>query len=174
MYVLVGSAGGLVGPTLFGWISDRLGRRTGLVALSTLGFGATWGAFAALGTPPLPFVAGLLFLSRVVRGGLPLAYTVIKERHPGGASGTVIGLVNMFGWLGAVVFPVVLGGVLDAFWTGETLDGTRLYTATGYRVAFAIAAGAGLLATACAVWLHRRHAAGGPTPADRAATGDTA
>jgi sugar phosphate permease len=174
VYVLVGSAGGLVGPTLFGWISDRLGRRTGLIALSTLGFGAAWGAFAALGTPPLPLVAGLLFLSRAVRGGLPLAYTVIKERHPGGASGTVIGMVNTFGWLGAVVFPVVLGAVLDAFWTGGTLDGTRLYTATGYRVAFAIAAGAGLLATACAVWLHRRHATGGPTPADRAAADDTA
>lgn len=157
VYILIGTAGGLIGPTLFGWISDRLGRRTELIVLAAVAFGGTWAILAVLGTPPLLFIAALLFLSRVLRGGIPLAFTVIKERHPEGASGTVISLVNMMGWIGAVVFPVLLGAVLDAFWTGETVDGARVYTTFGYRVAFAIAAVGGVVAVVCAVWLHVRH-----------------
>lgn len=167
----VGILGGLTASTLLAVAVAAVGWRPAMAGLRGFGFAV------AAGIAPVshnsPAAAGLPFLSRVLRGGLPLAYTVIKERRPGGASGTVIGMVNTFGWLGAVVFPVVSGVVLDAFRTGETLDGTRLPTATGYRVAFAVAAGAGLLATVCAVWLHRRHAAGGPTPAERAAADGT-
>ncbi|MFW6045901.1 MAG: MFS transporter [Natronomonas sp.] len=171
VYILIGSAGGLIGPTLIGWISDRLERRTELIVLATAAFATTWGILAVLGTPPLIFIAVLLFISRVLRGGVPLAFTVIKERHHQGASGTVISLVNMMGWIGASIFPVLLGGILDAYWTGETVDGTRLYTVLGYRVAFGIAAVSGIVAVVCAVWLHvrhtRNHSSGAMTDASR-------
>jgi len=52
--------------------------------------------------------------------------------------------------------PGRLGAALDAYWTGETVNGARVYTESGYRVAFAIAAAAGLLSAACAVVLSLR------------------
>ncbi|WP_455449614.1 MFS transporter [Natrinema thermotolerans] len=156
VYLLVGNVGGMIGPTAFGWLSDRWGQRTGLIVFSTVVFGLTWAVFAAFGTIPLLLVGAIFLFSRVLRGGVPLAFTVIKERHPEGASGTVIGIVNTMGWIGAAVFPVVLGAALDAYWTGDTVNGTRVYTELGYRVAFAIAAAAGLLAAACAILLHVR------------------
>ncbi|QCC60449.1 MFS transporter [Natrinema thermotolerans] len=156
VYLLVGNVGGMIGPTAFGWLSDRWGQRTGLIVFSTVVFGLTWAVFAAFGTVPLFLVGAIFLFSRVLRGGVPLAFTVIKERHPEGASGTVIGIVNTMGWIGAAVFPVVLGAALDAYWTGDTVNGTRVYTELGYRVAFAIAAAAGLLAAACAILLHVR------------------
>lgn len=156
VYLLVGNVGGMIGPTAFGWLSDRSGKRTGLIVFSTVVFGLTWAVFAAFGTVPLLLVGAIFLFSRVLRGGVPLAFTVIKERHPEGASGTVIGLVNTMGWIGAAVFPVVLGAALDAYWTGDTVNGTRVYTEFGYRVAFAIAAAAGLFAAACAIVLHVR------------------
>ncbi|MFA9503530.1 MFS transporter [Natrinema sp. H-ect1] len=156
VYLLVGNVGGMIGPTAFGWLSDRWGQRTGLIVFSTVVFGLTWAVFAAFGTVPLLLVGAIFLFSRVLRGGVPLAFTVIKERHPEGASGTVIGIVNTMGWIGAAVFPVVLGAALDAYWTGDTVNGTRVYTELGYRVAFAIAAAAGLLAAACAILLHLR------------------
>ncbi|PGF17588.1 MFS transporter [Natrinema sp. CBA1119] len=156
VYLLVGNIGGMIGPTLFGWLSDRSGNRTGLIVLSTVVFGLTWGVFAAFGTIPLLLVGAIFLFSRILRGGIPLAFTVIKERHPEEASGTVIGLINTMGWIGAAVFPVVLGAALDAYWTGETVNGARVYTESGYRVAFAIAAAAGLLSAACAVVLSLR------------------
>ncbi|WP_254536913.1 MFS transporter [Halomarina litorea] len=156
VYLLVGNVGGMVGPTVFGWLSDRLGRRTELIVLSTVVFAATWGVFAVFGSIPLLLVGVVFLFGRVLRGGVPLAFAVMKERHPDGASGTVVGIVNTMGWAGAAAFPVVLGAVLDAYWTGETVGGTRVYTATGYRVAFAVAVAAGLVSILCALSLHRR------------------
>jgi MFS family permease len=174
VYLLLGNIGGMVGPTLFGWLSDKVGRRAEFIVLSAVMFMLTWGVFAVFGTIPLLLVGAVFLFSRVLRGGIPLAYTVMKERHPEAASGTVIGLVNSMGWLGAAVFPVVLGAALDAYWTGETVNGTRVYSAFGYRVAFAIAVAAGLLATLCALLLYLRvrkeRAAEGVGPAAESAT----
>ena len=156
VYLLLGNVGGMIGPTLFGWLSDRLGRRTELIVLSAVVFALTWAVFAVFGAIPLLLVAVIFLFGRILRGGIPLAFTTIKERHPEGASGTVIGLINTMGWIGAAIFPVILGAALDAYWTGETVNGTRVYTDVGYRVAFAIAVAAGVVAIACAVALHLR------------------
>lgn len=156
VYLLVGNIGGMVGPTLFGWLSDAIGRRTELIVLSAVVFALTWAIFAVFGSVPLLLVGAIFLFSRVLRGGIPLAYTVMKERHPDGVSATVVGIVNTMGWTGAAVFPVVLGAALDAFWTGQTVNGTRVYTALGYRVAFTIAVAAALASAACAIALHFR------------------
>ena len=156
VYIFVGTAGGLAGPTVFGWLSDRLGRRTELVVFSVVVFAVSWAIIAALGTPPLLVIGGILFFSRLLRGGTPLVFTVMKEQYPEEASGTIIGLTNTAGWIGAAVFPVLMGVVLDIYWTGETVNGVRVYTEVGYRIGFAMAVGAGLIATVCAVWLHYR------------------
>jgi len=63
----------MIGPTLFGWLSDRSGNRTGLIVLSTVVFGLTWGVFAAFGTIPLLLVGAIFLFSRILRGGIPLA-----------------------------------------------------------------------------------------------------
>ena len=172
VYLLVGNVGGMIGPAAFGWLSDALGRRTELIVVSAVSFGLTWGVFAAFGSVPLLLVGAIFLLSRILRGGVPLAFTVVKERNPEEASGTVIGIVNTMGWTGAAVFPVVLGAALDAFWTGEMVNGTRVYTALGYRVAFGIALASGLVAAACAIGLHlrvRREERAGMPAADAAA-----
>jgi len=48
-----------------------------------------------------------------------------------------------------------MGMVLDVFWTGKIVDGTPVYSFTGYRVAFGIATVAGFAALACALWIHQ-------------------
>lgn len=156
VYLLVGNVGGMIGPTLFGWLSDRLGRRTELIAISAVVFTLTWGVFAVFGAIPLLLVGAIFLFGRILRGGIPLAFTVMKERHPEGASGTVVGMVNTMGWIGAAVFPVILGAALDTYWTGEMVNGTRVYTELGYRVAFGISVAAGLISVLCAILLHLR------------------
>jgi sugar phosphate permease len=157
VYTLVGNAGLVVGSPVLGWLSDRLERRTGLILASAVVYLLAYGSIVVLGTPPLWYVGGVFFLVMFLLGGFTLSYTVIKERHPAERSGTATGTVNGMAFLGAAVLPGLMGWALDVFWTGEVVAGSRIYTLFGYRVAFAIAAASGLIALACAAWLHWRH-----------------
>jgi hypothetical protein len=57
-----------------------------------------------------------------------------------------------------------MGGALDAFYTGEIINGARVYTTTGYRVAFGIAVASGVITTLAALYLHRREQRPEPGP----------
>ncbi|WP_115863323.1 MFS transporter [Halorussus litoreus] len=155
LYVLAGNVGLLVGSPLFGWVADRIGAHTGLVLVSTLTFSVVFATLTALGTPPLVLVGVLFFAAMFVNGGVSLAFTVGRRRHSDEVSGTVSGTINSVGYFGAAVVPAVMGVALDAFWTGKTVDGTPVYSFVGYRVAFGIATVAGVVALACALWIHR-------------------
>lgn len=154
LFVLVGNVGTILGSPVFGVLSDRLGSRTPLMIL---GGAAGVVVYLTLATvPPLPIVGVALFLALFANGSVTLAFTVAKERHAPGVSGTATGVINSLGYFGAAVFPAVMGAILDAYWTGETVGGAPTYTVAGYRVAFLVGAGAALLAMLVAVALHYR------------------
>lgn len=119
-------------------------------------FAAALAVLALVERPPRFAVAGVFFAVAFLVGALMLGYTVAKERHGSAASGVATGTVNAAAFAGAALFPTVMGAALDAYWTGETVAGARVYTSLGYRVAFGIAAVAGLVALVCSVWLHLR------------------
>jgi sugar phosphate permease len=156
VYTLVGNAGLIVGSPALGWTSDRFGLRTELILGVAVVYVLAFGSIVALGTPPLWYVGLVFFLVMFLLGGFTLSYTVIKERHTAARSGTAIGTINAMAFLGAAVLPGLMGWVLDVFWTGEMVAGSRVYTLLGYRVAFGVAAVSGLIAFGCAAWLHRR------------------
>lgn len=161
-YTLLGSAGLLVGPPSIGWLSDRLGRRTELMFLGQLCFAGAFVLLAVVGNPPLPVVAACFFLAGALAGSYALGYTVIKERHDAAASGVATGAVNTLGFAGAAVLPTVMGAVLDTYTTGRTVGGSTVYSVTGYRVAFGLAAAVSLAACCCVAYLHTRERASAP------------
>lgn len=153
-YTLVGSLGIIVGSPVVGWLSDRWNSRTSLVVAGAVVYAGLLSLLAfAPSMPPLLF-ALIMFGNSFLSGAFILGYTVAKEAHGRTASGVATGAVNTLGFLGAAVLPTVMGAALDAYWTGQTVAGTRVYTLFGYRVAFALAAGAGVVAVGCAVGLH--------------------
>lgn len=156
VYTLLGSVGLMVGPPTLGWVSDRFERRTPFMVVGAVVFAAALGLLALVERPPQVVVAGTFFVLAFVLGALMLGYTVAKERHGSAASGVATGTVNAAAFTGAAIFPTAMGVALDTYWTGETVAGARVYTSMGYRVAFGIAAVAGLVALACSVWLHLR------------------
>lgn len=164
-YTLLGSVGIVVGPPTFGWLSDRHENRTAILVVAGVTYTVVIGIVALSGAPPLAYVALMFFLIGFLMGGFALGYTVIKERHDSGASGVSTGTVNTMAYLGAALFPTLMGIILDAYWTGETVAGSRIYTDAGYRVAFSIATTAGLIALCCALSLHvRKHGWSSLTP----------
>lgn len=154
-FVLGGNVGLLLGSPLFGWVADRIGRRTGLMIASTATFTLVYVGLALVGTPPLLVVGGVLFTSMFVNGGVALGFAVARDRNREDVSATVSGTVNSLGYSGAALMPALMGYALDAYWTGNVVDGVRVYSLTGYRVAFGIAAVSGVAALGCALWLHR-------------------
>lgn len=155
-FTLAGSAGIVVGPPAIGRLSDRLERRTSLMIAGGVVYAAGLATIAVVGDPPLALVGIVFFVTGSLMGAFVLSYPIIKERHPASASGVAMGTINAAAFLGAAVLPTVMGWVLDTYWTGELVDGVRVYTQTGYRIAFGIAAGCGLVALCCTVWLHLR------------------
>ncbi|WP_254864117.1 MFS transporter [Halovivax gelatinilyticus] len=156
VFALLGAAGLIVGPPAFGRLSDLLGRRTELMVYGGAVYTTCLAAIAVAGTPPLWLVAVVFFVTGGLLGAFVLSYPVVKERHPDRASGISTGTVNGAAFLGAGTFPTLMGWALDAYWTGEFVGGARVYTSTGYRVAFAIAAAAGFVTFLCTIWVHRR------------------
>jgi MFS family permease len=123
------------GAPLFGWLSDRIGRRkapflAGL-ALETVALAAIiWVA-------GLPMVAlgGLSFLIGFFGSVQIVGFALVRENHPAGVSGTAIGFVNgMVTGAGALFQPLV-GFLLDLTWTGQTALGARVYEPEAYRLA---------------------------------------
>jgi MFS family permease len=163
-YLLVGNVGFVLGSPAIGALSDRTGRRTELIVATAAVFALSYGVLVTV--PPLPVVGAALFCALLANGGVSLVFTVGKERHEPAVAGTVTGVINSLGYVGAATLPTVMGAVLDAYWTGEVINGARVYTVAGYRVAFGIATAAALLAVVAGLWLHRRETrvAGSPTP----------
>ncbi|MFB6164478.1 MAG: MFS transporter [Haloarculaceae archaeon] len=166
---LLGSVGLLVGPPVVGRISDSLGRRTELMVAGSALYTAAFALLAVVGAPPLPALGLLFFTASFLAGAFSLGYTVVKNRHGAAASGVATGAVNAVGFAGAAVFPTAMGAILDAYWTGQTIAGARVYTPLGYRVMFGLAAAAGVVSLLCVTSLHRRTAdVGQPTAAEPA------
>ncbi|MEE4608771.1 MAG: MFS transporter [Desulfobacteraceae bacterium] len=126
---------------LFGWFSDRLGRRKplylagGLVALSA------WCALVYLPDLPLPVVGGLLVATGCSTGAMIVSFAFAKESVPTDLAGTVSGLVNMGVMLGPMILQPLVGWVLDACWTGTLVDGVRHYDVVAYRIGFSLMLG---------------------------------
>ena len=155
-YTLLGSVGLLVGPPTIGWISDRLERRLLPMSVGLALFALSLAIVPIFGRPPLPLVAAAYFGSGVLVGAAVLSLSVVKERYPAEASGVATATVNTAGFVGAAVFPAVMGVALDAYRTDDVVGGTVVYTEFGYRIAFAIIAGAVAIAFLCSLWLLAR------------------
>ena len=124
-----------------GWLANRFGRKSVLVGCSLVlaavsGF-MCW--FADSMTLPVLY---LMFFCLFLTGGPvgPVVAAVSKELFPISISGTSVGTVNLFPFMGGAIFQVIIGAVLTA---GSNAQGT--YALIGFRYMFLICLGAALV-----------------------------
>jgi MFS family permease len=132
-----------VGAPLFGWFSDRIGRRRLPFVIGVALCTATIGALVYLPGLPLLAISGLCFLCGFGGSSQIVGFAAVREHNVASLSGTAIGFVNgMVTGAGALYQPS-LGWLLDLAWGGQMAAGARIYDPSAYRFAFsAIAAGA--------------------------------
>ena len=101
--------GWIIGCPVLGLLSDRIGRRKPVIAVSAAGLLAclAWILYGPVDVLP-PYVLGLV--AGFVSGAAMLPYTVIKEANPPEFSGTATGVVNFLNF----TFSALLGPVFSA------------------------------------------------------------
>ena len=134
------TAGTIVSWPLAGWLSDYHGRRKPLFLASQVATAAVC-AFFALAAPRLDLVSaavGALLIGLLV-GGTILPFVSAVELVRPAVAATASGVANAASFAAGMVFPVVLGRVVDA--TG------------GFTVAFLLAAALQLVAALAGVFV---------------------
>jgi len=129
--------GWAVGAPVFGWLSDRMGKRKPLYIAGTI--------VVALGWALILFRESLSFFQLVMAlsvtgffsGCMIISFAFVTESVPASLSGTVSGLTNMGVMMGPMLLQPVVGRILDYHWTGQMADGVRVYSVSAYEYGFA-------------------------------------
>jgi len=104
---------GALGAPLAGFLSDKLGRKlvfvTGMICFAVFMF-----LFALLSpNHGLAIFALLALLAGISTSSLLMSFPIVTELFPSSVIGLAFGLLNMFAFLGALVYPILMGAILD-------------------------------------------------------------
>jgi len=126
------------GAPLFGWLSDKMGKRKPVMLWGTLV--AALSLTSVLYLPQLdPYlVFSLLFLFGFSISSFLLCFTMIKEINYAALAATSVGFMNAFDALFGAFSDPLTGKVLDLWWTGAVVDGARVFSLAAYHYALFI------------------------------------
>jgi sugar phosphate permease len=128
--------GSFLSSLVFGFLSDRIGRRAVLCTISLAGAAVSIG-LAALVFDPI--VSGLLMVSGMTMWGIgaPIYYAMMQRIVPASIMATGIGIDNGLANFGSALAPAVIGFLIAA--TGSYLMGLLFLTLLGFIGAAGVA-----------------------------------
>ena len=105
----------ILGSPVMGWLANRFGRKAVLMCCSLI-LAAVSGLMCwYVDDMPLPLLYILFFCLFLTGGPVgPVVAAVSKELFPISISGTSVGTVNLFPFMGGAIFQVIIGAVLTA------------------------------------------------------------
>ena len=127
-----------IGGPVFGWFSDHLGRRKPLYTAGFLILLTGWSIVILVPGLPLALLLALLIIIGFMSGNMIIGFAYAKESVPAHLSGTVTGIVNMGVMLGPMLLQPAVGWTLDQAWSGDAVDGVRVYSLEAYRYGFSL------------------------------------
>ena len=106
-------AAGSVGPMMGGMVSDRWGRAASASAILALSAACSW-AIGWLGGFPFGVVVGLgAVYAWAIAADSSIYSTAVTEVAPASQLGSTMALQAFLGFMGGVIGPIVVGGILD-------------------------------------------------------------
>lgn len=127
-----------VGAPLFGWFSDKLGKRRVVMQ---------WGTALSLvalllvvyAPPmPMPLLVLLLFLFGFGTSSFMMGFVVGKEINAVVLAATVIAVINTSDALWGAISEPLIGKLLDLGWSGAMDNGARVFSVANFHHALAI------------------------------------
>lgn len=130
-----------VGGPVFGFLSDRTGRRKPLYALGCLFLLGGWSLVLLVPGLPVWLLVSTLVVTGFFSGNMIIGFAFARESAPARLAGTASGVVNMGVMMGPMLLQPAVGWMLDRHWQGETAEGLRIYSLEAYRYGFALMLG---------------------------------
>lgn len=133
LFVVVGI---ICGPFLGSWVGRHPLRRSSMVLAVTLATAAAWAAVIAQSGPSPLWLLVLLVLVLAIGGPASMiAFDFARTFNPSHRIGTATGIVNVGGFVAALISMYIIGIILDLLNSvGFSSDG--LYSLDAFRVAF--------------------------------------
>jgi len=121
---------------VFGWLSDRMGRRKPLMVAGHVLAGIGWAFILFAPGLPVWLLTLLATATGICSASFIICWSFAKESVPVHLSGTVSGVINMGIMLGATVLQPAVGWMLDRRWEGAVREGVRIYSLIAYQAGF--------------------------------------
>jgi sugar phosphate permease len=121
--------GSFLASLVFGFLSDRIGRRA---VLCTISLAATAASIGLAALVPNPLMSGLLMALGMTMWGMgtPVYYAIMQRIIPAQIMATGIGIDNGLANLGSAMAPAVIGFLIGA--TGSYLPGLLFLAVLGF------------------------------------------
>jgi MFS family permease len=123
---------------VFGWLSDRLGRRKPLMLAGQFLAAVGWACLLFIPGLPVWLLIALAAATGIASASFIICWPLAKESVPARLAGTIAGVINMGIMLGVTVLQPAVGWMLDHGWQGEVQAGIRIYGMAAYRFGFAL------------------------------------
>lgn len=127
-----------VGGPVFGWMSDRLGRRKLLYLMGCSLCLAGWTILFFLPGMPVYALVVILLATGFCSGCMVISFAFVKESVPLRLAGTVSGVINMGVMAGPMLLQPAVGWVLDRCWQGGMSEGVKIYSLAAYQKGFSL------------------------------------
>jgi MFS family permease len=146
-----------VASMAYGPISERLGRRKPVYVAGLVAMMALWSVLVLVPGLPVAALVALLIAISIAAGAFIVTFAYARESVPARLAGTVSGVANMGVMLGGMLMQPLVGLVLDARWTGRTVEGVRVYDFAAYQWGFALMLAWGAVSLALLAFARETH-----------------
>ncbi len=126
---------------VFGWLSDRMGRRKSLMIAGQALAGVGWAFILFAPGLPVWLLTLLMTATGICSASFIVCWSLAKESVPAERAGTISGVINMGIMLGVTVLQPAVGWMLDRRWEGAVREGVRVYSLAAYQAGFLLMMG---------------------------------
>lgn len=149
--------GWLIGGPLIGYISDITCSRKIPISIGCLFSAFLISIVIYFPQINIAILYLLLFLFGVFSSFEILCFAISKENNPSKLVATASSFTNLLTMTGGIFCQPLIGKMLDLLWSGQVLNGDRIYSTTNYQYALTILPLAFLLAFILTFWLRETH-----------------